>query len=54
MPYAIAGERGPERVVPGGGDQKIDVAVYLNGKRFAGEIMPHIVDDIRLKTGVRV
>jgi len=55
MPYAIAGERGPESVVPGGGGyQTANIVLEIDGVAFARVAGVPIVDEIRLKTGVRL
>ena len=54
MPYAIAGERGPESVVPGGGYQTANIVLEIDGVAFARVAGVPIVDEIRLKTGVRL
>jgi len=54
MPYAVAGERGPESVVPGGGYQTANIVLEIDGVAFARVAGVPIVDEIRLKTGVRL
>ncbi len=54
-PYAIAGEAGPERVVPsGGGYQTANIIIQLDGRTLAQAIGQPLVDTIRVRTGVRI
>lgn len=50
-PYAVAGEAGPESVVPGG--RTINLYIEIDGQVFASAIGVPLVEEIRLKTGVR-
>ena len=49
-PYAIAGESGPESVVPGG--QRADIHVYLDGELLADKVGARLVDTIRIRQGI--
>ncbi len=51
--YAIAGEAGPESVVPGGGGSFRTANIYLmiDGRVLARAMGQPLVDEIRLKTG---
>lgn len=51
-PYAIAGEAGPERVVPG--NQTADIRIYLDGRTIAEALGQPLVNIIRARTGVMV
>ncbi len=54
-PYAIAGEAGPERVMPSGGGQQMMTLIWeQDGRQIARTIMPYVVGEIRLRTGVRI
>ncbi|KKM05606.1 hypothetical protein LCGC14_1752370 [marine sediment metagenome] len=52
-PYAIAGEAGREFVTPEGGG-KVNIYVELDGRVIAQAIGQPLVDEIRLRTGVRI
>jgi hypothetical protein len=52
--YAMAGEAGTEYVTPkGGGSVTIEILDF-NGRLLARAIAPHMVDLIRLKTGIKI
>jgi len=53
-PYAIAGESGKEVVSSGGGYQTANIVLEIDGVAFARVAGVPIVDEIRLKTGVRL
>ncbi|MDD5081784.1 MAG: hypothetical protein PHU08_00280 [Dehalococcoidales bacterium] len=54
-PYAIAGERGPERVAPvAAGYQTANIYIQLDGRTLAQVVGQPLVDLIRVKTGVRI
>ncbi len=53
-PYAIAGERGPEVVSPMGQSQTANITVMLDGKTIARAIGQPLVNEIRVRTGVRI
>ena len=50
--YAIAGEAGPEVVGPGG-FKTANIYVMMDGRTVAKVLGQHLVDDIRLKTGLQ-
>ena len=52
LPYAIAGEAGPERVSPMG--QTANIVIMLDGKTIGRAMGQPLVDEIRVKTGVRL
>ena len=53
-PYAIAGEAGPERVVPMSEAGRLaNIHIYLDGKTLAEALNQPIVDEIILRTGIR-
>jgi hypothetical protein len=53
IPYAIAGEAGTERVSPMQ-NQMMTIIWEQDGKQVARNIMPYVVGEIRLRTGVRI
>ena len=50
-PYAVAGEAGVEHITPGG--KAINIFVELDGRIIAQAIGQPLVDEIRLRTGIR-
>jgi hypothetical protein len=53
-PYAIAGERGPERVAPvSQGYQTANITILLDGRVLAKAIGQPLIDEIHLRTGIR-
>ena len=55
QPYAIAGEAGREFVTPEGGrGGKVNIYVELDGRVIAQAIGQPLVEEIRLRTGVRI
>ena len=50
-PYAVAGEAGVEYITPGG--KTINIFVELDGRIIAQAIGQPLVDEIRLRTGIR-
>ncbi len=54
-PYAIAGEAGPERVVPGSGsgNGKVNITVLLDSRILAEALNQPMVDNILVRTGIR-
>ncbi len=53
-PYAVAGERGPERVTATKGYQTANIYVLLNGREILKALGQPLVDLIRLQTGIRI
>ncbi len=53
-PYAIAGEAGAERVSPMGVGQMMTLIIEQDGRQVARTIMPYVVGEIRLRTGVHI
>ncbi len=51
-PYAVAGEAGKEYVTPAG--QKVNIFVELDGRTIAKVIGQPLMEEIRLKTGVKI
>ncbi len=52
-PYAVAGEAGIERVTPGG-YQTANIIIQLDGHILARALGQPLVDEIRIKTGMRM
>ncbi len=55
MPYGIMAERGPERISPVGysGFRTANITVQINGRDLIRILGQPLVDDIRLRTGLR-
>jgi hypothetical protein len=53
-PYGIMAERGPETITPGRGYSSANIYVMLDSHVIARAIGQPLVDEIRLKTGVRI
>ena len=55
-PYAVAGERGPERISPetGGSYRTANIYLQLDGRTLARVLGQPLVDEIRLRQGVRI
>jgi len=54
LPYAIAGESGRERVSPMSSPQTANIIVMLDGRTIGKAIGQPLVDEIRVRTGVRI
>jgi len=52
-PYAIAGEAGPESVVPHGGFQTANITLNLDSRTIAQVLGARLVNDIRISQGIR-
>ena len=53
-PYAIAGEAGAERVSPMGVGQMMTIIQQIDGREISRTVMPYVVGEIRLRTGVHI
>ncbi len=53
-PYAIAGEAGAERVSPMGAGQMMTIIQQIDGREISRTVMPYVVGEIRLRTGVHI
>lgn len=51
--YAVAGEAGPESVVPGGGYRTANIYLMMDGRVMAEALGQPLVDELRLRTGIQ-